>query len=300
MSPAESPLVARHRRYFRVARMLARRIASLPALIQVARLTLPVLHPARADRDDWRKAWQKAGTPADRLDADWREFLRDRAVATALLYRFADFPQALALQVHDPARAMDALRANGGLLLTYHHPFAYHVAAVIGNLGLTPHTLTLSPEESPLAVLYDDFAREWFEDSLRHFNGGRWHFVRSTEANNLKPMASAMRKKQVVYAALDFDNFYASERQIATQVLGASLAVPVALIELALRIGVPIAVCWLDLLPRATGMVLNLIPLSASTGIAATPADIVAEYMSHLQERLIAAPSFWDNWGLLA
>lgn len=273
-------------RFFVFHRWIARRIGRWPGALSVAAALGPFLHPSR-------KPTARALTwPKGR----WRRYLQTACVATAILYRIRDFQAVLQLSWDDPDGVLDAARQQGGLILTYHHPFAYHFPAFIGSQGIPLDMLALSPEESALYPLYDDYVASWFTDSEAHFGGGKWIFLFRDRSNDMRSPMRRLRSGSVAISLHDFPNFYPNAKTLPAQVIDRSFDAPEGLIAMAIKAGLPISVGYSDWL-GGNGLRVSLRSLNSNGGESLTSAEILRRYFLNLEGVLRERPEFWEGWG---
>lgn len=294
-------VLARYRRFFRLHGWLARHVHPAGLMLETA---------ARLGRY-WHPGQPAAQFPVPGPLGQWQckqpgAWARHRSrvcVGTALLYCFERFPDMLSLEWDDPDGALETARTHGGLVLTYHHPFAYHFAALVGCAGVGVEVVALSPEESPLYPLFEQVgARAWFDESERHFGGGRWVFLRAGQAGGgntvLRRALQALRSGRAVISVHDFSNFFAHSESVRVHFLGRDVLAPLGLIGPALARGLPVCVGhaqWLG----GRRFKISLASLNDNGREACTQQVLMARYFARLEALVQSEPEFWEGWGLL-
>lgn len=288
-----------YRRYFRACRWVGVLISPRWLLYWVARLWLVRLHPDRPRRDAWTDAWRRAGVALPDPQAAWQRYLLNGCLATVLLYRRQ--PLAAPMIRVDPhsQEALRALGREGGLVMTYHHHFAYHCCMVAGSAGRPVHTITLSPRSSPLWPLYDDYAGEWFDHGRRDFAGGDWVFtdVGGSSVPMMRRAVEAVRRQEVLCVAVDIHSPYTSGKVQRSPFLNGYLECPAGGVELACRSNSPLYMAWMTW-HGGDGPRFHLQPLKPSHGSLTLEMALDA-YLRHLESLLQRDPAFWEAWGLL-
>ena len=275
-----------HIRFYTFHRWIARQIGKWPGALSVAAALGPFLHPSRKPTAR-ALTWAKGG---------WHRYLQAVCVATTVLYRMRDFNQVLKLSWNDPDRALDAARERGGLILTYHHPFAYHFPAFIGSQGIPLDMLALSPEESALYPLYDEYVASWFADSQTHFCGGKWVFLHKDGHSNMRAPVRRLKSGGVVISLHDFPNFYPNSTSIPIKVLDLSFAAPEGVLALAVKARLPISVGYVDWL-GGDSFEIKLHSLNSNGSEALTSIEVLQRYTQILEDVLRKSPEFWESWG---
>ena len=273
-------------RFYKFSRWISRRVGRWPGALSLAALLGPFIYPSRKPSAR-ALTWPKGS---------WHRYLQAVCVATAVLYRMRDFNQALKLSWNDPDGALDAARERGGLVLTYHHPFAYHFTAFVGSQGIRLDALALSPEESHLYPLYDDYLESWFTDTEAHFCGGKWVFLHKDGHNNMRSAVRQLKSGGAVISLHDFPNFYPNSASIPIQVLDQSFAAPEGVLALAIKAGLPISVGYVDWL-GGNSFEIKLHSLNSNGSEALTSIEVLQRYTRILEDILRKSPEFWESWG---
>ncbi len=178
-------------------------------------------------------------------DRVWRDWLDShlRFVLDFLAYRAMDAAWLKRqVAIAQPA-LLDALRASGGLVLTYHTHHQNTLSSALGLAGITISPLASAPEDSPLFPLIGRWAQRVNADSAIHFNGGAYVFT-----DNLRVLVKAVRKllnnRDVVLSLCDFHQ-PRPEASASGRLFDRSITPPTGAIDIALRHGAPIyaAIC---------------------------------------------------------
>lgn len=227
----------------------------------------------------------------------WGRYLRAKVLATALMYRIRDLPQVVKLSIDDASGCFADLHGRGGVLLTYHHPFAYHLPAILGHWGLRLNVLALSPAESPLYPLYERCFASWFADCESVQRGGRWFYLQSSGANAFRaPMADLMAGVPLI-SLHDFNNFYPGAREIEVSFMGRQMRVPLGVIKSACKAGLPMCCAYVDW-REGREFVVRFLSLHERDATP-TPEGVLARYFEHLAELVSVRPEFWEMWPTL-
>lgn len=275
-------------RFFRFHRGIARFFGRWRPAFRIAASLGPFLHPGRQAHAHARQ-WPHSS---------WQRYLQTACIATALLYRIRDFPSLISMSWNDPEDVLATARQQGGLILTYHHPFAYHFPAFIGNQGITLDMLALSPTESPLYPLYEKHVARWFRDSETFFGGGKWIFLFRSASNDMRSPLRQLKNGNVVISLHDFPNFYEGAKSVPVSVLGHTFAAPEGIIGPAVKAGLPIAVgytCWMG----DNRLQINLRTLNRNGQEKLTSSEVLQRYFTVLEEVISVHPEFWESWGSL-
>lgn len=274
------------RRFFSVHRSLARGLGVIPGVQGLITHFGPYLHPGRAV-PAYANAWQHGA---------WRRYLATSCLGTALIYRIRDFQSLMAMDWIDPQQGLALLRKEGGVALSFHHSFAYHLPAFLGAQGIPLEALALSPEESPLFPLYDAYAASWFSDTESFFCGGRWRFLHRSRSNSMRFALQALKEGRVVYSLNDFPNIYEGSKTIPVEFAGACFSVAEGLLGPALRMNRPIVVAytrWLGGLRLA----IHCRVLKSPGEPDVSSSEVVRRYFDVLAEIVGEEPEFWEAWG---
>lgn len=275
-------------RFFRFHRWISGYFGRWFGAYRLAALIGPRLNPTRQAHGEARK-WPAAA---------WRHYLQTASIATALLYRIKDFQQCTELTWDDPDGVLATAKAKGGLILTYHHPFAYLFPAFIGSQGVPLDVLALSPEESPLYPLYEEYVAEWFGNSERYFGGGKWFFLFREQANDMRSALRQLKNGSALISLHDFPNFYPGAKTVTAHFMGRSFAAPEGMIGPAVKAGLPVAVGftrWLG----GQKLRVSLRSLNDHGKAKLDSAEILGHYFALLESEVMTQPEFWEGWSLL-
>lgn len=291
-------MLAAYRRFFGVHRWLANHIKNAALMLDLISRIGPWFNPAKR-QEGYPMPGEIARWPQDRKR--WKNHQADVSVGTALLYRMRDFPSLMDVQWNDPSGALQTAKMQGGLILTYHHPFAYQFAALVACTGVRLDVIALSPEESPLYPLFHSHGIDkWFSESEAFLGGGEWIFLRRGQPNSnlLRIPLRALKKGTAVVSVHDFQNFYSGSRSLPATLLGKTIEAPVGMIEPALRAGLPICVGYMNWLGGREFEV-TLVALNGNGTEKISEQEVLFRYFSHLETLLAKSPEFWEGWGML-
>ncbi|WP_449369651.1 hypothetical protein [Thiomonas sp.] len=283
-----------YRSYFRAVRAAARpgRFRSLDLLS--ARLIANRLHPERSISPPWLGVLPNTGARNDA--ALWRRFLFLDSYAMLQYYRLRDFLSSDSIIISDPDGRIDLHKAEGGLLLTYHHHFFNHLGPLFGYLGIPTSVLTLSYSESPLYPLYEEYIRAPTEAAEDLLLGGRWIFVRSdpnTHSSGARhEVMTALAQRQSIVMAIDFRNPFTWGKTAPMAVAGISMPAPVGLLHRVASAAFPVSIAYLRYKRR--GM-LELMVREFRYSVDDLESTI-GRYAAQLEALVVADPAFWEGW----
>jgi len=255
----------------------------------------PIIHPQRNQKNNWRSTWQQQGITEQLLDQSWPQYLRNGAVATAMLYRIGDLPRTLPVEIFDEEDCLAAHRERGGVILPYHQHYAYHISVLLSAQGIKISPITLSPSESPISELYESYAKSWFSDSEALLNGGRWIFTSTSEGSGARQIIRSLKMGDVLYSAIDIENIYKNSPKFCVKLFKNKIFIPTRLIELAVAANRPVSCVFLQVNKKGHSQ-LHLKALTTGGDLA----DIVTQYMGTLERLLNNRPDFWENWPALS
>lgn len=278
-------LLASYRRFFGIHRWAARHLGRFPGAFDLVATAGTLVYPAR----------KPAPHTLDWPDGCWRRYVRTKCIATALMYRLRDLPKIANIRWHDPDGVLETAKRSGGPILTYHHPFAYHFPALLGHAGVALDVLALSPEESPLYPLYDEYVADWFADceSLQH--GGKWFFLYSTRPNSMRTPLQNLKQGRALISLHDFPNFYKDARTRQALLLGRKFEVAEGIIGPACRMAMPISAGYIEW-QGGNDLLVTLFSLNANGAEALTPDEVLARYLAKLEKIVTQTPDFWEMW----
>lgn len=183
---------------------------------------------------------------------------------------------------------LEALRASGGLVLTYHTHHQNTLSSALGLAGIRISPLASPPEASLLFPLIGQWAQRVNSDSAVHFNGGDYVFT-----DNLRDLVKSVRKmlqhREVVLSLCDFHQPRPGA-SASGRLFDRSISPPTGAIDIALRQGAPIYAAMFAPLDGKLTMQLTRLD---DTGGAGT---VVAGYFSFLESNLRANPACWQGW----
>lgn len=278
-------LIGSYKRFFHFLRFAARGLGLIPGITKAITLIGTLIHPNKV-APVYSQSWKQGS---------WIRYLKTTCFATALLYRIKDFEKIIRIQWHDPDDVLLSSKISGGLILSYHHPFAYHLPAFIGANGIKIEALALSPEESPLYPLYKEYVANWFIDSEFFFGGGKWRFLYK-KYNHMRVLLTALREGKVVYSLNDFPNIYPGARTQAVQLAGKDFLVPEGLIGSAVKMKLPISVAYVDWL-GGYDFLIRISSLNSCGRDHISSSEIMDKYFKILNELVVKRPEFWEAWG---
>lgn len=282
-------------RYFRFCKTIGQSDLPNYLLVKLMRGVAPLIHPQRRQKKIWQSAWQSQGFAMQMLEKSWPQYLRNGAVATSLLYRIGDLPSTLPVEIFDREGCLTAHRERGGLILPYHQHYAYHISVLLSSQGIKISPITLSPTESPIYELYEDYAKSWFLDSEPLLNGGGWIFTSTSDGGSARQIIRRLKAGDVLYSAIDIDNFYKNSPKCCVGLFEKKICIPMRLIELAIADRRPVSCAFLQVNKKGHSQLY----LKALTG-GGDLTVIATQYMSTLEQLLRNNPEFWENWSLLS
>lgn len=288
-------MLKEYQRYFRFCKAIGRSRLPNFFLVKLMGRAAPVIHPQRNQKKNWRIAWQQQGITDQLLEQSWHQYLRNGAIATAMLYRIGDLPRTLPLEIFDEENCLAAHRERGGVILPYHQHYAYHISVLLAAQGIVISPITLSPSESPISELYESYAKSWFSDSEALLNGGKWIFTSASDGGSARQIIRRLKAGDVLYSAIDIDNFYKNSPKFCVKLFETKICIPSRLIELAAMDHRPVSCAFLLVNKRGHGQI-HLRALTGGGDLAA----IANQYMSTLERLLRNNPEFWENWSLLS
>lgn len=281
-------LLSSYRRFFGFHRWASTYLGKFPSAIELTASAGALIHPGRSPAphaQDW-----PAGL--------WRQHVRTTCAATAMMYRLRDLPRIIDIRWHDPEGVLETAKRAGGPVLTYHHPFAYHFPALLGHAGLALDVLALSPEESPLYPLFDEYVANWFADCESLQNGGKWFFLYRDRPNNMRTPLNNLRQGRAMISLHDFPNFYKDARTSPVKLLGRSFEAAEGIIGPATRMKLPISAGYIDW-AGGNALTVKLFSLNGNGAEALSADEILKRYFARLEEIVARRPAFWEGWASL-
>ncbi|QFY88980.1 hypothetical protein D5125_05545 [Magnetovirga frankeli] len=241
-------------------------------------------------------AWLHPAKKANRLPPEWAHrwwhYLRVSSYATALIYRIREISRLTDITWHDPDATLDAIRQKGGLILTYHHSFAYHLPALVGSQGIPLNILARSPSDNPL---YEEYAAGWFADIEAFLNGGKWIFLSRDGHNPLHRVVRDLKAGMALVSLHDFPNYYARAKTFRATIQGRDIDAPVGMLDVAQRHGLPVSVGYVRWSGRRR-LDVFLSSLNAN-GQEPVPVDVILTRYFRLLDGIIETePEFWEGW----
>lgn len=182
---------------------------------------------------------------------------------------------------------VEQLRAEGGLLLSYHSYHPNTMACVLDVMGCKVHAVTGRAEKTPLFPYIGPWINRLNEETVKHLQGGEyliidnmWQLMRSTK--------SALENKGVVICLADLHK--PDSKVGAFPLFSRQISPPSGVLDLALRQQAPIylAMCA----PEEGQLVLRLSRL----GIADNRAAVLAAYVAFLEQACRQNPACWQGW----
>lgn len=288
-------MLKEYRRYFSFCKAIGR--SSLPNiyLVKLMGSVAPLIHPQRDQKNNWRRIWQQQGITEQLIDESWPQYLRNGAIATAMLYRISDLPKTLPVEIFDGEGCLAAHKERGGVILPYHQHYAYHISVLLAAQGIKISPITLSPSESPIYELYESYAKSWFSDSEALLNGGRWIFTSTSEGIGARQIVRALKMSNVLYSAIDINNIYKNSPNFCVRLFKNKICIPTRLIELAVADHRPVSCIYMQVNKNGRSQ-LHLKALTTGGGIE----DILGQYIGTLERILKNKPDFWENWSALS
>lgn len=274
------------RRFFWMHRTLSKLLGKVRWAPSAIGKIGPLLHPGRRV-PAYARNWDPRA---------WGTYLKASCMATALIYRMLDFRSFAQIEWNDPDGALDVLRSEGGVVMSFHHSFAYHLPALLGAQGISFEALALSPEESPLYPLFEQYAASWFSDTEHYFGGGRWRFLYRDKPNNMRQPLKALKEGRAVYSLNDFPNIYEGSKTIPTDFLDTRIDVSEGILGPALRMNKPVVAAYVHWLGGARFAV-NLSLLKSTGEPDLSSQALFARYFSLLERIVASEPEFWEAWG---
>lgn len=281
-------LLTSYRRFFGFHRWAAQYLGSFPGAIELAASAGARIHPGRSPAPH-SQAWPKGL---------WQQYLRTTCAATMLMYRLRDLPRIVDIRWHDPEGVLETAKRAGGPILTYHHPFAYHFPALLGHAGLSLDVLALSPEESPLYPLFDEYVAKWFADCESLQNSGKWFYLYRDRPNNMRTPLHNLKRGRAMISLHDFPNFYKDARTSPAHLLERSFEAPEGIIGPATRMKLPISAGYIDW-PGGNALTVTLFSLNSNGTEALSADEILKRYFTRLEEIIVHRPAFWEGWASL-
>ncbi len=276
------------RRFFQGAQWIAR----LPfANVRLSRRWGRLASPYVADQTDLQNAYMQAfhATPqvAHSLTMQW---LASHGLFGTSIFSYHCMNPAW-VQRHvqmDQPEIMDALRAQGGLVLTYHSHHHNTLGIVLGQSGVTTWGVAATEKASPMAPYTGPFMRIINGQSEAKFGGGRYLFT-DEPRNLLRGLKQAFGQKHAVVSLCD--NPMPSGAQPPVHFMGKTFHVGSGVLEQALAQGVPITLALLypDL---KGGYVLRLKSLSQNLSAP----EMLQAYFDFLARCVLQAPWAWQGW----
>lgn len=187
----------------------------------------------------------------------------------------------------ESAAVFSQLCADGGLFLTFHTQHQNTLACLPGLGGARVSAVASAPADSPLYPVIGCWAERLNESSAAHFNGGDYLFT-----NDLRGLAKNLRQAfqagHVVVCLADVNQGEAGGAKV--DFLGRVIRPPTGVIEMALRLNVPIFAGIL--LFDGQGLVLKIIKIAPKI----TLTDTLAVYFSLLEQSITVNPACWQGW----
>lgn len=276
------------RRFFRGAEWIAR----LPfANVRFSRRWGRLASPYAADKTDLQNAYMRAfhATPevAQALTMQW--LASHGLFGTSLFSYHRMDPRWVQQHVQiDQPQIMDALRAHGGLVLTYHSHHHNTLGIVLGQSGITTWGVAATEKASPMAPYTGRFMRIINGQSEAKFGGGRYLFT-DEPRNLLRGLKQAFSQQQAVVSLCD--NPIPAGSHPPVHFMGKTFHVGSGVLDQALAQGVPITLALLY--PDLKGSyVLRLKALAADLSAP----QILQTYFDFLSTCVLQAPWAWQGW----
>jgi lauroyl/myristoyl acyltransferase len=276
------------RRFFGGAQWLAR----LPGrAVRLARRWGRMASPYVADRAQLELSYRQAfgATPqvAAQLTNQW--LASHGLFATSIFsYKHMD-PEWVQKQVKiDKPEAMQSLRQQGGLVLTYHSHHHNTLGIVLGQSGVCTWGVAATEKASPMAPFTGRFMRIINGDSEVKFGGGRYLFT-DEPRNLLRGLKEAFASKHTVVSLCDNPVPQADVAPIVFR--GKKFFVGAGVVEMALAQNVPITLALLC--PNLLGgYELRLQPLPSGLSTH----QVLQAYFDFLSECAVQMPWAWQGW----
>jgi lauroyl/myristoyl acyltransferase len=246
------------------------------------------LSPYKAYRAKIQGAMESA-LPLANSDAAWLAWLDNhtRFVTDFLAYPTMDARWVKENVSFESADVFSQLCAGGGLFLTFHTHHQNTLACLPGLAGASVSAVAAAPAESPLYPVIGHWAEQLNRSSACHFNGGEYLFT-----NDLRGLAKKLRHAftagQVVVCLADVNQ--GDSDGATVELLGRRIAPPTGVIEMALRLNVPVFAGILS--PRGQGLVLKTVRIETQETLNGT----LRAYFSLLEQSIIADPACWQGW----
>lgn len=193
-------------------------------------------------------------------------------------------------QQHIPivdTEVLDRLRAEGGLLLTYHTHHQNTLCCALGLAGCKVYPIAGAPETSPVFPYVSKWALQINRESARHFQGGEYLFI-----NDMRHVARSVKKalaeKNVVVCLSDFHQ--PNGNGMTFPLFSHQISPPTGVIDLAVRLRAPVYIGLCA--PEGNHLQVRLHDL----GIADNVEDTVSAYIAHLQQACQNNPVCWQGW----
>ena len=188
------------------------------------------------------------------------------------------------------AAVLQALRASGGLLLTYHTHHQNTLCCALGLMWCEVSAVAAAPEDSPLFPYIGRWAKRVNADSQRHFRGGRYLYLSDMRSLS-RSVRTLMAKKSVLVSLCDFHQ--PSPDSLGGQLLGRAISPPIGMIELALKQGAPVFAAMFA--RRGDRLELRMVRIAEEID-----ADrVVKHYLAFLEVCVRDNASCWQGWDWL-
>lgn len=233
------------RRFFRGAEWIAKLSLASPLRARLSRIWGRVASPYVADRADLEQAFALArgASPHDaRVMAS--QWLSSHGLFGTSIFDYRRMSPAWVQRVVriDRPEVMDALRARGGLVLTYHSHHHNTLGIVLGQSGVPTWGVAATEKGSPYAPYTGRFVRIINGDSEAKFGGGRYLFTDEPRAL-LRGVREAFVARHAVVSLCD--NPVPGSKHGPVRFRGRQFHVGTGVIEMALEQGAPITLALL-------------------------------------------------------
>lgn len=188
----------------------------------------------------------------------------------------------------DQAEVIQSLRAQGGLVLTYHSHHHNTLGIVLGQSGVCTWGVAATEKASPMAPYTGRFMRIINGESEAKFGGGRYLFT-DEPRNLLRGLKEAFTSKHAVVSLCD--NPVPQGDGTAILFRGKKFFVGSGVVEMALSHNVPITLALLC--PDLRGkyqLRLKALPTGLSTH------EVQQAYFDFLSECVAEMPWAWQGW----
>jgi lauroyl/myristoyl acyltransferase len=233
-----------------------------------------------------------AGTGLN-IDAACRDYLDNAAVnhLNTYLYRAMDeswLERKIVISGAWHLRQAYA-RGKGVLVLSGHQHSLMLLGVTIGLMNYPINAILMDPAVSvpPFLSHYADRA---FQDSSRHYNGGRYFYVNYGKSY-ARPIYRALQAGQVVVSANDFPKSLAPKRRLPISFFNKQISCPTGSVEIALNCQSTILSAFIRWV-RGRGFIVSFNPVMDSGDLP----TIMKAYGAELEAAVFQDPGGWEGW----